>query len=232
MNRRVEPQRHPDLAFEFALQQGGCVHVAGIDEAGRGAWAGPVVAAAVVLPLDRFDLASLLDGVRDSKAMTPNQRQKWASCITRVALSVGIGRASHEEVDQLGLITATRSAMARALTDLCILPEHLLIDHLLIPEIPLPQTALTHGDSRALSIAAASVLAKVSRDRTMIRLDEDYPGYGFAHHKGYGTARHRAALQSLGPCPIHRRTYAPVAALASNAHSVLFTTQRPLYGKT
>jgi ribonuclease HII len=224
MNRRIEPQHRPDLAFEFALLQGGCVYVAGIDEAGRGAWAGPVVAAAAVLPLDRFDLASSLDGVRDSKMMTPPQRQTWASRITRVALSVGIGRASPQEVDHLGLIAATRAAMARALTDLCLLPDHLLIDHLLIPEIPLPQTALTHGDSRALSIAAASVLAKVSRDQTMIRLDEAYPGYGFAHHKGYGTARHRLALHSLGPCPIHRRTYAPVAAIACNTHNVLFPT--------
>jgi ribonuclease HII len=171
-----------------------------------------VVAAAVVLPLDHPDLENSLSGVRDSKQMTPNQREFWASAIRRIALRVGLGVVSSKEVDQQGLIAATREAMARALDDLGKQPEHLLIDHLPLPDIPLPQTVLTRGDSRTLSIASASVIAKVSRDQMMVDLDEHHPGYGFARHKGYGTPQHRAALADLGPCPSHRFSYTPVAA--------------------
>ncbi|HEY44448.1 MAG TPA: ribonuclease HII [Anaerolineae bacterium] len=212
MRRSVDGKRRPDLAFEHKLLGDGCFRIAGLDEAGRGAWAGPVVAAAVVLPLDRPDLAKVLIGVRDSKQMTPIQRESWASTIRQVALGVGLGVASSHEVDQDGLIAATREAMARALTDLNEKPEHLMIDHLPLPQIPLPQTVLTRGDARVLSIAAASVIAKVARDHMMVDLDEHHPGYGFARHKGYGTAQHRAALTHLGPCPSHRFSYAPVAA--------------------
>jgi ribonuclease HII len=166
----------------------------------------------VVLPLEKTDLAKSLAGVRDSKQMTPNQREHWASAIRQFAMEVGLGVATSKEVDELGLIAATREAMARALSDLRKQPEHLLIDHLPLPDITLPQTVLTRGDSRALSIAAASVIAKVTRDHMMVDLDEHHPGYGFARHKGYGTAQHRAALTDLGPCPSHRFTYAPVAA--------------------
>lgn len=202
----------PDLTIEFELLGDGCSTLAGLDEAGRGAWAGPVVAAAVVLPLDRPDLAKSLVGVRDSKQMTPIQRELWASSIRKIALGIGLGVASSKEVDQRGLIAATREAMARALVDLGTRPEHLLIDHLPLPDIPLPQTVLTRGDSRALSIASASVIAKVARDQMMVDLDEHHPGYGFARHKGYGTPQHRDALTRLGPCPSHRFSYAPVAA--------------------
>ena len=210
-------QCRPDLTMEFELLRDNCVHVAGLDEAGRGAWAGPVIAAAVILPLQRFNLAWSLEGVRDSKQMTPTQRETWASRIYQVALTVGIGVASAEEVDRLGLIAATQQAMKRALTDLHQAPEHLLIDHLRLPEVALPQTALTRGDSRVLSIATASVIAKVTRDQAMTTLDASFPGYGFARNKGYGTAEHRAALKRLGPCPFHRFTYAPVAAYRSDA---------------
>jgi len=196
MGRPGKAQRRPDLTTEFELLRDGFSRIAGLDEAGRGAWAGPVIAAAVILPLQRFDLVRSLEGVRDS-------------------ITVGLGVASAEEVDQLGLIVATREAMTRALTDLCTPPEHLLIDHLRLPEVALPQTALTRGDSRVLSIAAASVIAKVARDQAMVALDASFPGYGFARHKGYGTAEHRAALKRLGPCPFHRLTYAPVAACGS-----------------
>jgi ribonuclease HII len=212
MKRPIDGKRRPDLAIEFELLDDGCSTLAGLDEAGRGAWAGPVVAAAVVLPLDRPDLAESLEGVRDSKQMTPNQRDLWASVIRRIALRIGLGVASSKEVDQQGLIAATREAMGRALEDLGTQPEHLLIDHLPLPDIPLPQTVLTRGDSRALSIASASVIAKVTRDQMMLDLDEHHPGYGFARHKGYGTPQHRAALTHLGPCPSHRFSYTPVAA--------------------
>ena len=212
MKKPIDGKRHPDLAIEFELLGDGCSTLAGLDEAGRGAWAGPVVAAAVVLPLDRPDLAKSLEGVRDSKQMTPNQRDLWASAIHQIALAIGLGVASSKEVDQRGLISATREAMGRALNDLSKQPEHLLIDHLPLPDIPLPQTVLTRGDSRALSIASASVIAKVTRDQMMLDLDEHHPGYGFARHKGYGTPQHRAALTHLGPCPSHRFSYTPVAA--------------------
>ena len=216
MRRPVDGKHRPDLAVERKLLGDGCSRIAGLDEAGRGAWAGPVVAAAVVLPLDHSDLAKSLAGVRDSKQMTSVQREFWASAIRQIALGIGLGVASSQEVDHEGLIAATREAMARALVDLGEQPEHLLIDHLPLPEIPLPQTVLTRGDARVLSIAAASVIAKVARDHMMGDLDEHHPGYGFARHKGYGTPQHRTALTHLGPCPSHRFSYAPVAACLSS----------------
>lgn len=217
MKKNIDGNRRPDLTYEFELRADGCSTLAGLDEAGRGAWAGPVVAAAVVLPLDRTDLAKSLAGVRDSKQMTPNQRELWASAIRKIALGIGLGVVPPKDVDQHGLIAATRKAMARALVDLGKQPEHLLIDHLPLPDIPLPQTVLTRGDSRALSIAAASVIAKVTRDQMMVDLDAHHPGYGFARHKGYGTPQHRAALTHLGPCPSHRFSYAPVAACVNHS---------------
>ncbi len=212
MTRPAKTPIKPSLSDEFALQQAGLTRIAGLDEAGRGAWAGPVISAAVILPIECADLAQTLDGVRDSKQMTPVQREIWASCIQQVAITIGRGRVSAGEVDQLGLITATRLSMKRALADLCEPPEHLLIDYMHLPDVMLPQTAITKGDARSLSIAAASVIAKVTRDHAMIAMDSRYPGYGFSRHKGYGTFEHRAALQRLGPCPTHRRSYKPVAA--------------------
>lgn len=196
----------PDLMFESALWRTGIYRVAGVDEAGRGALAGPVCAGAVILPadpaIDRF-----LRGVRDSKEMTPADRERWAVCIRHAALSCAVGFASHREIDEIGIVSATRLAMHRALETLAPPPEHLLVDYLHLPEIYLPQTGLVKGDRRSLSIAAASVLAKTERDATMLRFDGEYPGYGFAAHKGYGTREHRRRILELGPCPIHRLSF-------------------------
>jgi ribonuclease HII len=199
----------PTLAHEFSLWQSGLRLVAGLDEAGRGAWAGPVAAAAVILA-PGSDLMQRLKGVRDSKLMTPRQRQRSAKLIREMALVWGVGFASAEEIDALGILPATRLAMQRALAQLFPPPQHLLIDALRLPGVDLPQTALIKGDQQVLSIAAASVLAKTARDDCLVELDSAHPGYGFARHKGYGTAFHQAALQSLGPCPIHRKSFAPI----------------------
>ncbi|OGO08996.1 MAG: ribonuclease HII, partial [Chloroflexi bacterium RBG_13_66_10] len=199
----------PTLRLEARLWKAGIIPVAGLDEAGRGAWAGPIVAAAVVLPADRRDLRRILAGVRDSKEMTSRQRELWAGRIREIALAVGVGEAASLDVDGIGPLRATRLAMHRALQALAIEPRFLLLDFMRLPEIPLPQTCLPHGDGLALSISAASVIAKVWRDEGMKAIEGSYPGYGFARHKGYGTASHREALGRLGPCPIHRSSFAP-----------------------
>lgn len=196
----------PDLQFETALWAQNLRRLAGIDEAGRGALAGPVAAAAVILPVEP-DLMAELHGVRDSKQMSPQAREEWAGCIQRVALAWAVGFASNLEIDALGIVPATRLAVGRALAGLSVRPEHLLVDYLALPDIPLPQTSLIKGDARSLSIASASVLAKTARDHLLQRLDNDYPEYGFAAHKGYGTLAHRRRLAQFGPCPIHRRSF-------------------------
>lgn len=203
----------PDLREERALQAQGLTRIAGLDEAGRGAWAGPVVAAAVVLPLERPDLAHALDGVRDSKQCTPRQRAELFDRIRQVALAVGVGSVPSRRIDEIGILPATRQAMAQAVSRLSIAPDALLIDFLRLPDLPLPQYPLTRGDARSLSIAAASIVAKVTRDRIMVSFDEQYGGYGLARHKGYGTRQHRQALALLGPSPIHRLSYAPLRKL-------------------
>lgn len=200
----------PDLAFEAAQWAGGTAAVAGLDEAGRGAWAGPVSAAAVIFPQDH-NLPLRLPGIRDSKMMSPISRDCWAEQIRQAAAACAVGLASNLEIDALGIVAATRLAMARALAGLPLPPEHLLIDALLLPDTALPQTALIKGDARSLSIAAASILAKTARDSILVALDGTYPGYGFARHKGYGTAAHRRALLEHGPCPAHRFSFAPLA---------------------
>jgi ribonuclease HII len=206
--------QRPDLRQERRLWAAGCLRVAGLDEAGRGAWAGPVAAAAVILPPSR-GLARLLKGVRDSKQMTPLQREMWAERIVALAAAHGVGLVGPEEIDRIGILPATRLAMRRAVEGLSPSPDHLLIDHLRLPDLGLPQTPLTHGDALVLSIAAASVLAKVHRDQVMTALDAQFPGYAFAQHKGYGTQGHQDALARLGPSPIHRRSYAPIQRLAA-----------------
>ena len=200
----------PTLIHEYKLREAGYSHIAGVDEAGRGAWAGPIAAAAVILPLTDSDLASSLQNVRDSKLMTPSLRLTMYSRIQKTALCIGLGISSSEEVDELGVLGATYQAMCRALHSLSIPPQHVLIDHLKLPNYPTPQTPLTKGDRDVLSIAAASIIAKVARDEIMKAWDSIYPGYGFSHHKGYGTFEHRKALQQLGPIHIHRKTFAPV----------------------
>ena len=212
MDRNTVLNRQPDLSYELALARAGCTQVAGLDEAGRGALAGPVVAAAVMLPLDRFDLARALSPVRDSKQLNHAQRLECEGLIHQIALTWALGQAESGEIDELGLIPATRLAMQRAVDSLDPEPAHLLIDHITLPEMPHAQSPITRGDAQVLSIAAASILAKVARDRILIELDRQYPGYGFARHKGYGTAMHLAALRRQGPSLVHRRSYAPVAA--------------------
>jgi ribonuclease HII len=196
----------PNLSFEIERWASGVCVVAGIDEAGRGALAGPVAAAALVLPVDE-DLCRQLSGVRDSKEMTPHQREIWAVQLRACALAYGVGMASHLEIDAIGIVPATRLAVQRALESLNISPQHLLLDYLKLPDCPIPQTSLVKGDARSLSIAGASILAKTARDALMRQLDALYPGYGFAAHKGYGTLAHRQALAYLGPSPIHRLSF-------------------------
>ncbi len=196
----------PDLAFEFELWQAGISAVAGIDEAGRGALAGPVAAAAVILPPDK-KIMQRLHGVHDSKQLTPDQREIARRKIIKHAAGWGVGFATSQEIDQIGILPATRLAALRALQALPLSPSHLLLDYLVLPEVPTPQTALVKGDCRSLSIAAASILAKTSRDALLRDLDLTFPGYGFANHKGYGTRSHRDAIRRLGACPAHRLSF-------------------------
>ncbi|MBI9043446.1 MAG: ribonuclease HII [Anaerolineaceae bacterium] len=208
----MQNQKFPDLQLECQIWESGSVHIAGLDEAGRGAWAGPVSAGAVILPVNK-DILVTLAGVRDSKRMTPRQRNFWVEKIKTCCLSWGVGFASHQEIDQNGIVPATHLAMLRALAQLSISPQHLLIDALRLPEIELPQTAIKKGDAKSLSIAAASVLAKTSRDTLMIQYGEEMPVYAFECHKGYGTRKHQKALTKCGPCDIHRKSFAPIAKL-------------------
>ncbi len=199
----------PDLSVESGLWQMGIQYIAGIDEAGRGSLAGPVAAGAVVLSPGSATLADLR-GLKDSKQLTPTQREAWAERLRQVAHAWGVGFASHTEIDRFGIIPATRLAAQRALENIDWPVEHLMLDYLFLPDNHLPQTNLIKGDQRSLSIAAASVLVKVARDELLVRLDNEYPGYCFADHKGYATAQHLAALDRLGPSPVHRASFAPV----------------------
>ncbi len=198
----------PSFAEEKKLEAQGYRHIAGIDEVGRGALAGPVVAAAVILP-HHID-APWLNQVKDSKQLSPARREFLFHYIHEAATSIGIGMVRHEEVDAQGIIKATRLAMKLAIDQLSPPPESILIDYLSLPEVPLPQKGITNGDSLCFSIACASIIAKVTRDYIMVKFNEIYPGYGLAQHKGYGTRKHFACLQRLGPCPIHRQSFNPV----------------------
>lgn len=202
----------PTLEEEERLKLQGHTLIAGLDEAGRGCLAGPVVAAAAILPLAE-DCLRLFAGVRDSKQLSAAQRERLYAVVMERALGVGVGVVSVEWIDRYNIVRATRLAMQQALADLPVRPTYLLLDALKLPTVRLPQLALIKGDARCLSIAAASIVAKVTRDRLMQCLDEQYPGYGFAHHKGYGTREHKRALSQLGPSPAHRRTFAPVRTL-------------------
>lgn len=204
----------PDIIYEQRLADQGCRAVAGIDEAGRGCWAGPVVAAAVVLARPALEQPALLAGIDDSKALTAHQRAAGYARIAALAEGVGVGIVPAYLIDAFGIIAATRLAMTIALLALPCRVDALLIDALPLPEIGLPQQALVRGDAQCLSIAAASVIAKVTRDRLMQTADLAHPGYGFAAHKGYGTAAHQRALYALGPCALHRLTFRPVMEVA------------------
>jgi ribonuclease HII len=204
----------PDLSEEYMLRAAGHTRVAGLDEAGRGAWAGPVCAAAVVLPLDRTDLPDRLTGVCDSKQLTPTQRKTLFPIVLEVAEAVGVGWAAPAEVDEVGILPATRRAFARAVEGLDGRVDALLLDHVRLPDLNIPQRAIPKADVHCLSVAAASIIAKVTRDRLMVALEQDFPGYGLARHKGYGTRQHREALARLGPSSIHRVSWRPFRELA------------------
>ncbi len=213
MTFEVVERQHPDAAHEHKLHDLGFRLVAGIDEVGRGPLAGPVTAAAVVMPGEIPDTWFGL--IRDSKQMSSERREFAYEQIQYHALAVGVGAGSHAEIDEMGIVAATRLAMTRALDSLGVTPDHLLIDALTLPAVNVPQTPIVKGDAISISIAAASIVAKVTRDRLMAESYEpSHPGYGFARNKGYGTAEHMAALEKLGPCPIHRQSFAPVRAAA------------------
>ena len=199
--------QNPDISHEKHLWTH-FKRIAGLDEAGRGALAGPVAVGAVILPEDEPLLFQALAGVRDSKQMTPLGRERLAPRIREVALAWGVAFASAEEIDSLGIVRATRTAAVRALRGLSVLPQYLLTDFRLeLPQLELAQTSLVKGDARCLSIACASVLAKTARDEWMRELDSQYPGYGLGKHKGYGTQAHRSAMKRLGLSKIHRQSF-------------------------
>ncbi len=193
-------------AWERALWAQGRTYVAGVDEAGRGPLAGPVVAAAVILPPD-FDGA----GIRDSKKLSAVARERAEARILTEALAVGIGMVEAAEIDRLNILRATHQAMRCALHALAIPVDAVLVDGLPVPDLHPCCQAVVKGDDRCFSIAAASIIAKVTRDRLMCACAEQYPEYGFARHKGYPAPEHLAALEQHGPCPLHRRSFAPVA---------------------
>ncbi|UCG26238.1 MAG: ribonuclease HII [Chloroflexota bacterium] len=202
----------PTLELESAASaEVGSLLIAGLDEAGRGAVAGPVVAAAVILPLDEPRRLARLSDVDDSKKLTPRKREMLFDLVVDLSLAYGIGSASAREIDDFGIIGATVLAMDRAAGMLEPPPDYLIIDgRIKLRDIPIPQQSIIRGDGKSLSIAAASILAKVSRDRVMLDNHKNYPAYGFARHKGYCTALHVDALSLHGPCPIHRHTFAPI----------------------
>ncbi len=206
-HRRAERRLDELLQFEKDLRCGGARAIAGLDEAGRGPLAGPVVAAAVILPWPCEWL-----GLDDSKRLAAKERQEFARHIMANAIAVGQGIIDAARIDRVGIVPATWEAMHRALAGLLMKPDHLLVDGpFSLPAVSIPQTPLVKGDARSLSIAAASVVAKVTRDGIMRRLAEKYPQYGFLRHKGYGTAEHLAALRCHGPCLVHRRSFRHVS---------------------
>jgi ribonuclease HII len=191
--------------FEARAWRNGIGRVAGVDEAGRGPLAGPVVAAAVVI-----DPARRIRGVNDSKVLRPERREELSAVILERAVSVGVGIVDHETIDRINILRATQAAMLQALSRLTVDPELVITDFVRLGSLGCPQENLVDGDARCASVAAASIVAKVTRDRIMRELDAEYPDYGFARHKGYATPEHLAALDRRGPCPIHRRTFAGV----------------------
>jgi ribonuclease HII len=188
--------------FEHDTQNKGYQTIAGIDEAGRGPLAGPVVSAAVILPED-----FTCPGVTDSKKLSEKKREALFPVIKDRALAVGIGMADHKEIDRINILAASLLSMKRAVADLACAPDFLLIDGKFTIDVDLPQLAIIKGDSRSISIAAASIIAKVTRDRFMAKLHKTYPQYNFIRHKGYPTKAHKQAIIKYGPCPVHRTTF-------------------------
>lgn len=208
--------RDAHLRHEYALRLAGFEHIAGIDEVGRGSLAGPVVAAAVILPRQ-----PRIKGLRDSKVLSRRQREGLYEQILDRAEAVSVGLMEVEVIDRINILQATKAAMTEAVERLAIRPDHLVIDALSLPYVSLPQRPIIDGDAISASIAAASIVAKVTRDRICTEFDERYPAYGFAINKGYGTRRHYAALMDEGPCEWHRRSFAPIKMLLAG-------TQLPL----
>lgn len=209
----TKPDRaFPTLMLELEARAVWNGHVCGVDEAGRGPWAGPVSAAAVILNPD-----DLPPGIDDSKALTEKRREALEPEIKARALAWGVGFASVEEIDELNILHATGLAMRRAVEALAHPPVHALVDGNYRFKLPCAVTTVVGGDALSLSIAAASILAKTARDRLMVELDATYPGYGFARHKGYSAPAHQLALKTLGPCPAHRRSWSPIRALLADA---------------
>ncbi len=205
------------LQREREARRRGVSVLCGLDEAGRGPLAGPVVAAAVILPVDCY-----IAGVRDSKVLSPQQRELLYGEITRQAMDFSVGVVDAAGIDELNIRQATHRAMRLAVAGLCLRPELALVDGLPVPGLPVPHEAIVDGDARSHVIAAASILAKVTRDRIMAAYAALYPQYGFADHKGYGTPAHLECLRHHGPCPLHRRSFAPVAEAAGAGSSRLF----------
>jgi len=201
----------PSLEYEFRLAAEGADLIAGIDEAGRGCWAGPVVAAAVILKPEVYANPNLLAGINDSKQLSATQRDSAFERVQACALGIGVGIIPAYLIDAFGIVPATKMAMSSAIFSLPMLPKALLIDAVKLKELPFRQESIIRGDSTSLSIAAASIIAKVTRDRLMQSASRAYPDYGFEQHKGYGTAQHQTALNRFGPCEIHRFTFQPVA---------------------
>jgi ribonuclease HII len=201
----------PTLLEEMALFAQGYSFIAGLDEAGRGCLAGPVVAAAVILPLEDSEATiARLVGVNDSKQLTAAQREHLYDVVMECAVAVGVGIGSVELIDERNILNATKHAMRQALQQLSTPPQALLLDALLLPRMTLPQRSIIKGDARCLSIASASIIAKVTRDRLMVKLHEEYPAYSFDQHKGYGTPAHLEALRCHGATPHHRRSFSPI----------------------
>jgi ribonuclease HII len=200
----LEERRLDDLcSHERLLAQVGIAPVAGVDEAGMGPLAGPVVAAAAILPCD-----PLIEGLDDSKALNRAARERVEAEIRSRAIAFAIGVVEVEEIDRINIYQAGLKAMRLAVDGLSVLPRHVFVDAREIPGVAIPQTSFVKGDRRVYSIAAASIVAKVHRDRLMEALARSFPGYGFDSHAGYATAQHRAAIRRLGPCPAHRRSFA------------------------
>ncbi len=201
------------LIFERGLWRQNLAHVAGVDEAGRGPLAGPVVAAAVVLPSHWLDTSmdERLRDLNDSKQLTETQRENYFAILTaHPEIRFAIAVVDAETIDRINILQATHRAMNEALEQLTPPPQHVLVDGRAVKTMRFPQTALVKGDAKSYSIAAASVLAKVTRDRMLVEFHAQFPGYGFAEHKGYGTPQHLAAIKKFGACPIHRRSFAPI----------------------
>lgn len=210
MARKIDPSlipSFPTLEYESALWREGYQRLAGIDEAGRGPLAGPLCASAVILPANKQDLTRELFGVRDSKQLSPRERQRYSLLIQQIALDFSIAWVSADEIDRMGMAKAGREVFLRAINLLKSPPDGLLLDYFDLPQLKIHREVLVRGDQRSLSIASASILAKTARDDYMLTLDSRYPLYDFANNKGYASPAHRVALQKLGPCPEHRLSF-------------------------